>query len=112
MTATTSYQAGDILLADFPFVGGHQSQIRPALVVLDTGDMDVLLARITTQRHPTPYDVVLTDWRGARLLAPSIVRMHKMITLSKKQIIKPIGTLQPVDHQRVSTVLNQLFGNW
>lgn len=112
MTATTSYQAGDLVLADFPYTAGGQSKIRPALVLMDTGDVDLLLARVTSQPAPTPFDVALTDWRGARLLNPSVVRLHKLVTLEKKKIVKFIGSLQPADRQSVSAVLSLLFGNW
>jgi mRNA interferase MazF len=76
MPSTISYQAGDVVLVDFPFTVSGQGKPRPALVILDTGDADVLLARVTTQSRATPYDVTLAGWAQAGLLAPSIVRLH------------------------------------
>jgi len=78
MPSTISYQPGDLVLVEFPFTGPG-TKLRPALVVLDSGDADVVLARVTTP----PYDIHLTDWRQAGLLAPSFVRLHKLATLSK-----------------------------
>jgi|GEM_PF-3350446 mRNA interferase MazF len=46
MRSTMNYQAGDLLLMAFPYVGGAQSKVRPALVLLDMGDEDVLVARV------------------------------------------------------------------
>ncbi len=45
MPSTTSYLPGDLVLADFPFTTSGPGKPRPALVVLDTGDADVVLAR-------------------------------------------------------------------
>jgi hypothetical protein len=49
-----AYRFGDILLLSFPFTGGIGSKRGPALVLLDTGDADVLVARITSQSARTP----------------------------------------------------------
>jgi mRNA-degrading endonuclease toxin of MazEF toxin-antitoxin module len=49
MQSTTTFQPGDLVLVAFPFVGSAQSKRRPALVILDTGDDDIVVARVTTQ---------------------------------------------------------------
>jgi hypothetical protein len=41
----TSYQSGEVVLVSFPFTQSSQTKNRPALVLLDTGDADVLVAR-------------------------------------------------------------------
>ena len=48
----TTYQPGDVVLLAFPFTDGVRQKQRPALVLLDTGDPDIVVARITgpTQR--------------------------------------------------------------
>jgi mRNA interferase MazF len=112
MPSTTNYQAGDVVLIDFPFTTGSQSKLRPALVLLDAGDPDILIARITTQSDSTPYDVSFTDWRLAGLLAPSTVRLHKLVTAAKIRVNRVLGRLEPADHQKVSAVLQQTFGAW
>jgi mRNA interferase MazF len=48
MSSTTTYQAGDVVLVDFPMTVSGPGKPRPALVILDTGDADVVLARVTT----------------------------------------------------------------
>jgi hypothetical protein len=40
----TNYQVGDLVLVDFPFTVSGPGKPRPALVILDTGDADVLVA--------------------------------------------------------------------
>jgi mRNA interferase MazF len=108
----TSYQAGDLVLIAFPYASGSQFRVRPALVLLDTGDQDIVVARVPTQPHATPYDLVLTDWQKAGLLAPSIVRLHKLATLEKALVSRVVGRLEPGDRQKVSTVLQHIFGSW
>jgi mRNA interferase MazF len=93
MPSTTSYQPGDLVLVEFPFTGSG-TKLRPALVVLDSGDADVLMARVTTQHQATPYDIQVTDWRQAGLLAPSFIRLHKLATLSKARIQRRLGALE------------------
>lgn len=110
--STTSYRPGDLVLVAFPYTGGTQTRSRPALVLLDTGDLDVVLARVTTQHHQTPYDVVIGDWRGAGLLAPSVVRTHKVATLDKSLVRRVLGSLQPPDRQLVSSTLGRTYGAW
>jgi PemK-like, MazF-like toxin of type II toxin-antitoxin system len=108
----TTYQAGDLVLATYPFTGGGQSKVRPALVMLDIGDADALLARVTTQPHGTPYDVTLTGWRQAGLRAPSVVRVHKLAAVEKAWIIRILGHIAHGDRLKVATILQQTFGSW
>jgi mRNA interferase MazF len=86
--------------------------VRPALVILDTGDADVLLARVTTRSYTTTHDVPITDWQGAGLLAPSVVRLHKLAAIEKTLIQRVLGTLQPADRNQVASVIRQTYGNW
>jgi mRNA interferase MazF len=112
MPSTTSFQAGEVVLVSFPFTMGQQAKNRPALVLLDTGDSDVLVARITSQVHTTVWDVAVSDWQFAKLLVPSVIRLHKVATIEKTKIARRIGRLEPIDHSRVSAIIGQIFANW
>ncbi len=112
MPSTTNYQPGDLVLVDFPFTVGGPSKPRPALVILDTGDADVVLARVTTQAQSTPFDVSISDWQKAGLLAPSTVRLHKLATLAKSRVRRHLGALVSGDRQYVATVLEQIAASW
>jgi mRNA interferase MazF len=107
-----NYQAGDLVLVAFPYVAGGQSKVRPALILLDAGDADVLAARVTSQTSGTQYDVPLTSWRQAGLRAPSVVRLHKLATLEKALIVRQVGHIDPADRPKVAAVLRQTFGSW
>ena len=100
-----NFRTGAVILINFPFTDGSSAKKRPALVLLDTGDHDLLLARITTQISDSPFDCELKDWAKAGLKAPSFVRLHKLATLEKKLVKKEFGILTPADWQRVLETL-------
>jgi mRNA interferase MazF len=108
----TNFQPGDIVLVAFPFSGGGQTKERPALVLLDSGDDDFVAARVTTQLYDTPFDVSLSRWKQAGLLAPSVVRLHKLATLAKSRVGRRLGRLESGDRQKVAAQLAQLFAAW
>jgi mRNA interferase MazF len=96
----TTYEFGDVVLVDFPQSGTSQRKRRPALVVLDIGDADVVLAPITTQG-----DYALQEWAASGLLRPSWVRLAKLACLEKRDITRRLGRLRAQDH----TTLIQLW---
>jgi hypothetical protein len=51
MPSTTRYKWGDVVLVAFPLSDMSGSLRRPGLVLFDSGDEDVMLARITTHFH-------------------------------------------------------------
>ena len=91
----------------FPFTDGAGVKRRPALVLLDTGDEDIVVARVTSQAVADPYDAGLDDWRQAGLLLPSIARLHKVATLQKRLVGGRLGRLSPGDWSRVILTLRQ-----
>ena len=69
----TLYKPGDVVLVKFPFTSGAGSKLRPALVILDTGDDDLVVARITTHTSLTPLTwLSLTGAVRACLLRPTL----------------------------------------
>ena len=108
----TNYQPGDIVLVAFPYTEGTRARTRPALIILDTGNDDTVVARVTTQMYRTPHDVSISDWQGSGLLAPSVVRLHKLATLEKVLVRRRLGHLQTADQQRVSALMQRTYGTW
>ena len=88
-----TYQFGEILLLSFPFSDTGAFKKRPALVLLDSNDDDVVVCRITSVRHFSSYDVFIQSWQQAGLLTPSTIRVHKIATLKKTLVDKRIGHL-------------------
>lgn len=108
----TNFRPGDLLLVTFPFTRGDRGKQRPALVLSDTGDADVIVARVTTQRYDTSLDVHISEWKAAGLLAPSVVRLHKLATVEKDLVTREIGTLTRTDRDRIGRVVARLFSDW
>ena len=104
------YEPGDVLLLSFPFSNATGSRRRPALVLLNTGDDDLVVARITSQPQQTDYDVALQNWQAAGLALPSIVRLHKLATLQKSLIERPLGRLTADDWSLAQAVIRHLWG--
>ncbi|MCI0475251.1 MAG: type II toxin-antitoxin system PemK/MazF family toxin [Anaerolineales bacterium] len=108
----TNFKSGDIVLVSFPFVDNEQTKRRPALVLLDTGDADLVVARVTSQPRQDEFDIEIADWRGAGLLVSSVARLSKLATLEKSLVARTLGKLQPTDYQAICATLEQLFSGW
>jgi mRNA interferase MazF len=103
------HRPGDGVLLAFPFTDGVRQKQRPALVLLDAGDPDIVVARITSQPYTTAFDVALLDYAEAGLLLPSVVRLHKLATLEKSIVSRCLGHLSASDWVKVKSVLDGLW---
>ena len=104
-----NYQPGEVLLLSFPFVDAAGSKRRPALALVDTGDEDIIVARITSQIVPTDFEIELVEWQRAGLLLRSYVRVHKVATLEKRLVERRLGRLTPNDWANVQAKIQQLW---
>jgi mRNA interferase MazF len=105
----TTYEFGDVVLVDFPQSGTSQRKRRPALVVLDIGDADVVLAPITTQARTARGDYALQEWAASGLLRPSWVRLAKLACLEKRDITRCLGRLRAQDHTTLIQLWHTVF---
>ena len=64
----TAYNFGDVILIGFPHTDLRNVSKRPALVIYDADDQDILVARITTQEYITraDYNVKATRFKNSR----------------------------------------------
>ena len=93
----TSYHPGDVVLLLYPFTNGQGRKQRPALVLLDTDNADVVVACITSSLSRGNFDVELAESHRAGLPASSVVRVHKPLTPEKGLIAERLDTLTPGD---------------
>ena len=89
----TKIETGSIVLLRFPFTDSIGFKRRPALVIKDCEDGDVLVCRITTKIYNSKYDIYLNDWLKFGLKLPSVVRIHKMATLEMNMIETIMGQI-------------------
>ena len=92
----------------FPFTDASGGNRRPALVLIDTGDEDVVVARITRRGPRDQFDVPIADLASAGLRHPSVVRPHKLTTSIKALIHQRLGELSEADWVRVRESVNCL----
>jgi mRNA interferase MazF len=104
-----SYQGGEIVLVTFPFVDKAGAKKRPALILRDTGDADIIVARVTSQAPQPDFDVVLAEWQQAGLVLPSVVRVHKLLTLAKRRVEGNVGIVTPRDWAQVRAKVQELW---
>jgi len=94
-------EIGNIVLLKFPFTDGISYKRRPALLLKDFEDGDLLVCRITSKIYNSKYDLFLDDWLKFGLKLPSVVRVHKMATLEKDMVETIMGQID-------ETVLNKI----
>jgi hypothetical protein len=104
-----AYRFGDVLLVPIIFPDATGAKRRPILVVHDTGDIDLLVAPITSHSPRADEDIILTDWRAAGLRLASTARMSKLATVAKSTIIRKMGQLTERDAQSTREVLRRFF---
>lgn len=88
---------GDILIINFPFSDGQGSKRRPVMVIKDTSDKDILIAKVTSPPYNTEYDMTIQNWEQAGLLSSSVIRVHKIQTLYSSLVFGQIGRLTLTD---------------
>ncbi len=105
----TGYNFGNIILVGFPHTDLQDVSKRPAIVLYDSGDQDVLVARVTTQEYTTETDYKILQWGKCGLLGESYIRLAKLATIEKRHVIKQLGTLEPVEIKNLKTILRKMF---
>ena len=104
-----AHTQGEVLLAWLVFSDGQGAKRRPVLVVHDFGDDDLLVVPITSQAARVSADVVLSNWQGAGLKLPSVVRLEKLATISKSCVARKLGQLSADELARVKETLATVF---
>jgi len=109
--------AGEIHLASFPFGGRVGAKVRPVLLL--TGLLgtvpEVVAAYITSIIPPTllATDLVLDPTRpehaSTNLKAASLVRLHKLATIHRSDVVRYVGTLSATAAATVESRLRVLF---
>ena len=75
----------------------------------DSGDRDILVARITTQASKAEADHKVIRWRESGLLAESWVRLSKQATIEKQFVMKKLGALEASETGLIKTILRKMF---
>ena len=100
---------GEVVLIRIDFHQTSGGKLRPALVLLDSGDDDFVAAPITSQFRASAFDLPIQQWREAGLNTPSTVRVHKLTVLAKNEIVRRLGELAGSDRDALTAVLRRAF---
>jgi mRNA interferase MazF len=112
----TFFRRWDVISVPFPFIEGHATKRRPALVV----STDVFHrthracfgAMITTARHMQdlrPDDIPVVNLAGAGLPRPCVIRLARLATFEWSDRIRRVGTLHRRERPAVETLLQRWF---
>jgi mRNA interferase MazF len=108
---------GKVLLVPFPFDDLSATKLRPAVCLTEPigANRHVVVAFITSRdiSDLLPTDIALSrnhpDFRATGLRASSVLRLHRLITLSTTIIQRELGRLSPALEREVNNKLKLLF---
>jgi len=99
---------GDIVLLKFPFTDNKSFKKRPALIINDFDDNDIIVCRITSQIYKTQNDVLIDSWKESGLKLPSVIRVHKLATLEKDMVELLMGKIDNSTKEKVKEIITKL----
>ena len=100
---------GEILVLKFPYSEGIGETKRPVVVLAQTEVKDIVVAKITSTEQRSKYDIAVDNWENTGLLFPSVIRIDKLATLSKRRVIRKLGTLDSLCQSKIISKIKQLF---
>ena len=106
-----------VVLVPFPFDDFSATKVRPAICLTNTiGDYNHLVLAFISSRIPSeflPTDMLLekteTDFASTGLRVSSVLRLHRMMTVSTSLIRRELGELSLNQQERVKERLQELF---
>ena len=108
----TSYEFGDVVLIYFPQSGTSSRKQRPGIVLLDIGDADLVIAPVTSKARSGSGDLPLIDLNNTGLIRPSWVRLAKVATLLKTDVVRKLGRVALSDRNQFAQNLQKLYGSF
>jgi mRNA interferase MazF len=115
--ANPSTTRGKVVLVPFPFDDLSEMKLRPAVCLTEPIGVNrhIVVAFITSSEifHLLPTDIALPtnhpDFRATGLRTNSVLRLHRLITLSTKIIQRELGRLSPNLEHEAAEKLSLLF---
>jgi len=103
----TPFKVGDVVAVEFPFSDLQTYKRRPGLVLV-AGEMDLLIARLTTHAPREPSDVAMKRWTEIGLPRASTIRLTKLVTIDHRLVHHKIGRLHPEDGRAVAQAWQEM----
>ncbi|MEI6048965.1 MAG: type II toxin-antitoxin system PemK/MazF family toxin [Bacteroidota bacterium] len=99
---------GDIVLLKFPYTNTQTFKRRPALIINDFNDGDIIVCRITGKLYNTKHDVFIGNWEKAGLKLASVIRVHKIATLEKDMVEIVMGKVDEALGAKIRGIIANL----
>jgi len=99
---------GEIVLLKFPFTDGKTFKRRPALIINDFNDGDIIVCRVTSQIYKTKNDIYIENWEKSGLRLPSVIRVHKLATLEKDMVEMVMGKIGDSTKNQIKDIISRL----
>jgi len=110
----TSYRRGDVVLVRFIFTNESGAKHRPVLIIstdaYHQGRQEAIVAAITSNiSRLLVGDYLVTDWKAAGLLYPSVVT-GIIRTIKQDMIDKKLGVMPATDMQAIENIIRTVLG--
>jgi len=105
----------DIVLINFPFTDFSSYKIRPVLIISNNkynlSSEDIIVCGISSKQKYSIWNIAITskDLESGNLNEESIIKVDRIIKISKKIIIKKIGKLKENKFEEIKEKLKLLF---
>ena len=102
---------GDVVVIAFPFSDLSSSKRRPALVIAEASENELILSQITSRSFCDSHSVEINtdDFENGGLRISSNIRVNKLFTAEAGIIIYKAGSLKPEKTKEVITAVINLF---
>ena len=108
---------GDVVFVNFPFTDPSFAKRRPAVVLAEVRfgpEHDLVPVMVTKNSElMSPYDVRLesthSDFAATGLKYPSVIRVHRLVTLAEAMVIKAMGQLGLTHRKALAAALSRLL---
>ena len=105
------FVAGDIVVVSFPFTDFSSARKRPALVLSNVEEGDILICEITSIIRNDSYVVYLEneDLESGKLKVRSIIRPNRIVTIHQSKINYKFGRIKEFKLQEVLEKIKIIF---
>jgi mRNA-degrading endonuclease toxin of MazEF toxin-antitoxin module len=107
-----TYSRWDVVAVVFPFLEGDQAKHRPALIIStdrlhDKHELYWVVMITTAKAGLREDDISIADPELAGLPDSCVIRVSRLTTLSDRQIVRRLGSIQPKQRNAVQALLRK-----
>jgi mRNA interferase MazF len=102
---------GDVVVIPFPYSDLTNAKRRPALVLAESSNNDLILCQITSQKVKDSFAVGLSidDFSEGTIFKKSNIRPNKIFTADSKIILYKIGSLKVQKFNEIIDTVVKIF---